>query len=74
LLVHHDFGRYQEGRSDEARRYFEDALAIRRRLSEAEPERADLARDLAVSGDVPPETRALTPVPGPAHDTMSYAD
>jgi tetratricopeptide (TPR) repeat protein len=38
-----------DGRSEEARRYFEDGLAIAKRLAEAEPGRADLAGDLSFS-------------------------
>jgi hypothetical protein len=39
----------QQGRSFEAGRCFEEDLAIARRLSEAKPERADLAHELSVA-------------------------
>ncbi len=34
-----------------ARRYYEDALAVRRRLAEAAPDSADYARDLSISNE-----------------------
>ncbi|MFO7565284.1 MAG: tetratricopeptide repeat protein [Enhygromyxa sp.] len=37
------------GKGEEARRYFEDALAIRKDLVEREPDRSDLRRDLSIS-------------------------